>query len=380
MRIEIKPELLRWARQRAGLAPGALESRFPKLKAWEHGASKPTLKQLENFAKAARVPVGFLFLSEPPVETTPIHDFRTAGGARGRRPSPDLLDTIYICQERQVWFRDHAATVGERELAFVGSASRSTSAEAVAAKIREELHIGLEERQKMATWTEALRRLIEQAETAGILVMCSGVVLNNNHRQLDPSEFRGFTLADTIAPLIFINGSDSKAAQMFTLAHELAHVWLGQSGVGDEEMTRASADSTERWCDHVAAEVLAPIAEVERLYRSGSDLNHEINRLARHFKVSSLVALRRVYDLGKLSRQQFRHAYDRELEKIRAAPTQSGGDFYLTQGARVGKRFARALIESTADGRTLYRDALRLLGFTKLSTLHELGLSLWVSV
>ena len=96
MRVQIKPELLRWARERSGLDRAELAHRFPKLDAWDRRESSPTLKQLESFAKATHTPVGYLFLQEPPVERVPIPDFRTAGNARVGRPSPDLLDTIYM--------------------------------------------------------------------------------------------------------------------------------------------------------------------------------------------------------------------------------------------------------------------------------------------
>ena len=88
--------MLTWARERARIDPGALLRRFPKLQEWEDGAAQPTLKQLEAFARATHAPVGQLFLNEPPVETLPIPDFRTIGNAEIARPSPDLLDMIYV--------------------------------------------------------------------------------------------------------------------------------------------------------------------------------------------------------------------------------------------------------------------------------------------
>src|SRR5687768_18610267 len=120
--------------------------------------------------------------------------------------------------------------------------------------MRQALNFDVEERRQLPTWTDARRRFIELADEMGIMVMCSGVVLNNNTRRLDPDEFRGFALADDLAPLVFINGSDTKAAQMFTLAHELAHIWLGQSAVSDAQASQFSDNAVERWCNQVAAE------------------------------------------------------------------------------------------------------------------------------
>jgi transcriptional regulator with XRE-family HTH domain len=225
--------MLGWARERAGRSAESLTSGFPKLAAWEAGTAQPTLKQLESFARAVYVPIGFLFLREPPEERLPIPDFRTIADEPLARPSPDLLDTLYLCQQRQDWYRDFARQTGEEPLAFVGSARAGDDVVRTAAAMRDALGFDLAARRHMPTWTDALRRFIEQADAAGVLVMVSGVVGSNNRRKLDPEEFRGFALADPLAPLVFINGADTKAAQMFTLAHELAHVWLGETALSN---------------------------------------------------------------------------------------------------------------------------------------------------
>ena len=305
VRVEVKPELIRWARERAGFGIGVLTERFPQLEAWERGEIRPTLKQIERFAKATYAPLGFLFLQEPPIERVPIPDFRTIGRERIERPSPDLLDTIYICQQRQEWYRDFARSVGEEPRSFVGSTKMTNDIEAIAVSIRHALGFDLEQRQRMSTWSGALRLFIEQADALGILVMCSGVVLNNNRRHLDPAEFRGFAIADDFAPLVFLNGADTKAAQMFTLAHEMVHIWLGQSAVSDTQASRLPEHEVERWCNQVAAELLVPLAVLRREYRRNSDLREETDRLARRFKVSTLVILRRIHDVGGLTREQF---------------------------------------------------------------------------
>jgi Zn-dependent peptidase ImmA (M78 family) len=361
-----------------------LARRFPQLALWERRESSPTLKQLESFAKATHTPVGYLFLQEPPVERVPIPDFRTVGNERMGRPSPDLLDTIYLCQQRQEWYRGFARAEGEERVPFVGAARLTDDVEGTAAAIRNALGFDVEERRQMATWTDALRRFIEQADALGVLVMVNGVVGSNNRRKLDPQEFRGFTLADDLAPLIFINGADTKAAQMFTLAHELAHVWLGLSGVSDAQASEvtedddqgavASMSDVERWCNRVAAELLVPLAVLREEYVERNPLGDEINRLARRFKVSTLVVMRRIYDANGLTQVQFWNAYGDELKRLQALPAGSGGDFYLTLGARAGKRFARAVVVSTLEGRSSFTEAFRLLGFQKMKTFLEVGL------
>ena len=280
-RVEVRPDLLRWACERTGHDIGAFEDRFPHLAKWVRGEATPTFKQLEKLAKATYTPIGYLFLPEPPEERVPIPDFRTVATRGAHRPSPDLLETIYICQQRQEWYRDFARSMGEKPLPFVGSTGQTDDIVAAADSIREALGFDLEARRKMPTWTDALRRFIEQADTAGIMVMCSGVVLNNNRRHLDPSEFRGFAMADELAPVVFINGADTKAAQMFTLAHELAHVWLGQSAVSDAEPAHLPDQTVERWCNQVAAELLVPLSVLKADYDPDSDLRTELDRLAR---------------------------------------------------------------------------------------------------
>lgn len=377
-RIPVNPDMLRWARERAQLDLFALESRFPKLAAWEAQEVQPTYKQLTDYANATHAPIGYFFLPEPPDEPMPIPDFRTMSDREITRPSPNLLDTVYACQERQAWYREFATVNGEARLPFVGSMNVGMPATQAAEQIRHNLRFDVNARRDCRTWTEALRMFIEQAELIGVLVMVSGVVLNNNYRHLDPHEFRGFALADEYAPLVFINGADSKAAQMFTLAHELAHLWLGQTALSDASAGDTTENAVETWCNQVAAELLVPMAVFVSEIVDEEPLPETLTRLARHFKVSTLVILRRLLDAGILDRNSFFVAYRAELDHLRnlEARGAGGGDFYRTTLARVSKRFARALVESTLEGRTLYRDAFRMLGIAKTSTFNEFGRTL----
>lgn len=379
-RVSIKPEMFVWARERGGFTHESLGKAFPMLPKWESGETLPTLNQLEQFVKAVHLPMGYLFLDQPPVEKMPIPDFRTSWNRTRIQPSPELLDTIYVCQQRQGWFHEYARTQGLEPFSFVGSVNINQNIVDVAENIRRTIGFNIEKRRSIPTWTDALRLFIDQADTSGILVMCSGVVLNNNRRHLNPEEFRGFSISDNLAPLIFINGADTKAAQMFTLAHELAHIWLGQSAVSDAQARITTDHIIENWCNKVAAELLVPMSVFREVYNPEINIEEEINRLARYFKVSTLVALRRIYDAGILSQKVFWELYDLELERLRTIPRRSGGNFYLTQTARVSKRFAKALVTSTLEGNTLHRDAFRMLGFSKISTFHELGRVLGVII
>jgi Zn-dependent peptidase ImmA (M78 family) len=370
-RVAVSPELLEWARQRSGLNFDELARRFPKLNAWERGEQQPTLKQLESFAHATHTPIGFLFLPQPPEEQLPLPDYRTLGDRGVQLPSADLLDTVYQCQKRQDWYREFALLNHEAPVEFVGSLTTTAPTEYAADAIRTALRFGIGERG--STWTDAFRTLIDRAEALGILIMVSGVVGSNTYRKLDPREFRGFALADPLAPLVFVNGTDTKAAQIFTLLHELGHLWLGDTALDNADMAGSPTVKVERWCNQVAAEVLLPLSSIP------NDLAPDVESLeylARRFKVSTLVVLRRMYDARRLRWDEYRTAYDAELDRVmeilsrRAA---GGGNFFTTQPTRVSRRFARAIVTSTLEGQTLYRDALQMLGFKKVSTLHELA-------
>lgn len=373
MRVDVKPELLVWARERFGADRDDLLRKFPKLREWEEGERAPTLKQLESFAQATRTPVGYLLLQEPPEEPLPIPDYRTMLDAGVRLPSPDLLDTIFQCQQRQDWYRDYARASGSEPLPYVGSLTTDTPVTEAGALIRDALGFDVEARGP--TWTDALRRLIDQAEDRGVLVMLNGVVGNNTRRKLDPEEFRGFALVDALAPVVFVNGADTKAAQIFTLAHELTHLWVGQSALSDAELFSTPPVATERWCNEVAAELLVPLAAVRNDFNEQHPLTDELERLARRYKVSTLVVLRRIFDAERLDWDAYRAAYAAELERIHEIlddrRESGGGNFYATQPLRVSRRFARAVISSTLEGTTLYREAFQMLGFRKASTFQE---------
>lgn len=373
LRIEVEPEVLRWARERAGISPEALLNRFPKYHEWESGETRPTFKQLQKFAKATHAPLGGLLLPEPMSEPFPIPDFRTMGGASVVEPSVNLRDTVYLCELRQDWYRERVRAQGRDPLPFVGCASLADGPDAIAATMRTALKLDLNDRTGLPNWTDGLRQFIKNVEGAGVLAMVSGVVRTDNRRKLDPREFRGFALVDDVAPLVFVNGADTKAAQMFTLAHEFAHLCLGRSALSNMEPISTPSNQVEAWCNEFAAELLVPIESLRNEYRIEAPLFSELKRLARNFKVSTLVILRRLYDLSALAPDQYRTAYGEELRRLRAYQSRSGGNFYATQVSRVGERFARALITSTLAGETLYRDAFHLLGFRTVSTFHRLA-------
>ncbi|MCC7349891.1 MAG: ImmA/IrrE family metallo-endopeptidase [Phycisphaerales bacterium] len=371
----MQQSLFRWAADRAGLAPRKLRSRFAKYEQWLSGTEQPTLKQLQDFARATHVPIGFFFLSTPPEIKIPIPDFRTKDGTHPADPSPDLLDTIYACQQRQEWYAVYARSTGADALPFVGKLSVGSDVVKAADAIRGMLGFDLSIRKQLSTWEEALRQFIQQADNAGVLVMVSGVVGSNNTRKLNTDEFRGFALSDTLAPLVFINGADTKSAQMFTLAHELAHLWLGRSALSNATANHVLGHEIEQWCNRVAAEILIPLAAFKEEYHPATDVAQEIQRLARIFKVSTLVALRRMFDAGGIARDLFRHLYDAEVRRLVEIMKEraGGGDYYRTTTSRVSHRLTRAIVTAALEGRSTMTEAFRLLGCRKMSTFTELA-------
>jgi Zn-dependent peptidase ImmA (M78 family) len=376
--------VLEWARARSGIDDEAWGQRFPRYEAWLGGHAAPTLKQLEDFARRTHTPVGFFFLEEPPVETVPIPDFRTVGNRpvvpAGEVVSADLLDVIYACQARQEWYRDHQLLNGESPLPFVGTASVNDTIDEVAGQMREVLDWTAESRVTCRTWDAALTWLREHAEAAGVLVMISGIVGSDTHRTLDPQEFRGFALVDRYAAVVFVNGADSKAAQVFTLAHELAHLWLGETALSDLDPQSVRTNAVERWCNQVAAEFLVPMVEFRRRFDRGADLRAQLQPLAEHFRVSTQVILGRIREAGTLTWDEYLYELDAERERVAAivASRGSGGNYYNTKAVYVSKRFARAMIGSALEGQTPYPRAFRLLGLKKAATFDRLAEKLGV--
>ena len=383
VRVDVAPDLLHWAVERAGWDEDTVERRAPKLDEWAAGMHRPTLKQLEKFASDTHTPFGLLFLPEPPVETVPIPDMRTMGNAATPRPSADLLDSIYLCQTRQDWYLTYAQENDVVGPDFVGSATTGAPPALIADRMRDLLGFDLTERGMFSSWEDALRRLIDRIENIGVLVMVNGIVGANTHRKLNPEEFRGFALSDPLVPLIFVNGADTKAAQIFTLIHELGHIWLGASALSDASMTAEGGAAAELWCNQVAAEVLVPLSTIRSDHR-GEANTEELERLARKYRVSTLVVLKRIFDARFLSWDDYRERYENERERVigilaARRGEDGGGNYYYTQPIRLSRQFAQAVIASAFEGSTTYRDAYRLLGTKKHATFENLAAELGVA-
>lgn len=369
IQARVTPSVVRWARERARISHSKvakkLHTRPEHVESWEQGHAAPTIRQAQQLANTLRIPFGYLFLSSPPKEEMPLPDLRTIANAQVPQPTPEFIDLLNDVLAKQEWYRDFLAAQGAEALEFVGRFSLETNGERVASAIAEALEITEGLRNECSGWEGFLRRLIRNSEAIGILVMRSGVACGNTHRPLSVSEFRGFAISDPIAPLVFINGADSKAAQVFTLAHELAHVWIGASGVSNESLKRPVLNegiTIERFCNAVAAEALVPGAHFLDRWQKRRSAEDNMRDAARYFKVSTLVVLRRGLDLGRIQPQEFRDLYRREETRYKdREAASSGGDYYPTLFARNSRTLTTAAVEAAMEGTLLLRDAAKLL-------------------
>ncbi|MBS4055279.1 MAG: ImmA/IrrE family metallo-endopeptidase [Thermaerobacter sp.] len=360
--VAVSPEILKWAARRAR-KEDSIHLQFKNWSKWISKETQPTLKQLEHVSKATATPLGFFFLTKPPIEKLPIPHYRTMGNSQTNGPSPDLIETVQTMERRQQWMRDYLVHRGNQPLDFVGKAAKGVDERLIASAIRKKLGLSNGWASSCSTWQEALRMLLQRIESIGILVVVNGVVGNNTHRKLDVAEFRGFVLVDEYAPLVFVNGSDGKAAQMFSLAHELAHVWYGASAIFDLQKLHPADDEMERACNAVAAEFLVPEKELTGMWSAFTGSTELFQLAARHFKVSELVVARRSLDLRLISKDEFFDFYERRLViEAQGSQSSAGGNFYATQNYRVGRRFAEAVIKATLEGKILYREAYSLTG------------------
>ena len=373
-RVAVSQPVLSWALQRSERTFEDALTKFPQLGDWMNGSSQPTLHDLEKFAAYTHTSLGALIVPEPPDEALPIADMRTRESAAIERPSGNLLDTIDRYQQFQDWYHNYAREQGAEKLSFLGTASSQDKPHVVARSVRELLLLD----QITATTPDQWRRdIVKALEDVGVLVMMSGIVGTNTHRSLSTDEFRGFSLYDDIAPLIFVNVADEPySAQNFTLLHEFAHLLLGHSALsGGDRLLGGTGE--EAWCNRVAACVLLP-DETLTAFDEATTVQ-DYRAAARRFGVSAEVALHRLYGVGRIGEEQ----YAALLEKVRAdysgdKRSSGGGNYYNTLTARLGRSFATAIVTSTLEGRTGFTESFRMIGTHKREVFDKLARHLQV--
>jgi len=357
--VNINTNMLTWAIARAGYDLYDFASKVPNIFEWIQGEKKPTIKQLEKFSKKVYLPLGYFFLPEPPKEKLPIPFFRT-NDIQATQVSVNVYDTILLLQQRQDWLKDYLKDSDFETLGFVGKYRSSSNIQEIIADLRRNLNLTENWASYYKTWQDALESLIRHIEDIGIITVFNGIVENNTHRPISVDECRGFVLVDEIAPFMFINNSDGKAAQMFTIVHELAHIWIGHSAGFDFRKLQPANDPIEKLCDKIAAEFLVPEITFKKVWNS----NPNIKNAARFFKVSEIVIARRALDLGKIAKYKFFEFYDEYINRefIKKEYQSSGGDFYATTRKRLGLVFSAHTNNAVKSGKLLYRDAYKLTG------------------
>ena len=383
----ITPDVLIWARERADytidMLSDKLHTKVEKLKAWENGELKPTFKQAQTLAQKLHIPFGYLFLTRPPEEKLPLPDLRTIGDKEPEKISPNFRDLLNDIKQKQEWYRDYAIESREEPFEYLGRFTIRDEVEEVANSIRHVLNVSPRERKKCNRRADYLKLLTQKIEALGILVMRNSIVGSNTHRTLKVEEFRGFAISDSYAPLIFLNSSDAHSAKIFTLLHELAHLWIDKSGISSVELDEVHTNQTEMFCNAVSAEVLVPQKSFLELWNRFEAFEENISVTANHFKVSVFVTARRAFDSGLIDKATFFDYYKRESKRFEEnrqherRKKNSGGNYYDTARTRLGNRFSEAVVISTLEGKTLYRDAGELLNIN-LSKLTEFAKNLKV--
>lgn len=368
----VTAEVLRWARERAGASLDAVADKLKVqrqiVEGWESGESLPSFAKARDLAKYLCVPFGYFFLDVPPKETITVPDLRRIGGDPIETLGPDFLEIYRDACAKQDWYREYLLSQGAQQLAFVGRYTTDADISTVASDMRRVLDITADWRSATTNWEDMFRALVNKTELAGVLVLRNSVVGNNTSRPLSVQEFRGFALSDPIAPLVFINSGDAPPAQIFSLAHELCHIWLNISAISNFSLQAQAKghDPIEVFCNAAAAEFLVPRLEFLAHWNDNLNLEQNVNALTREFRVSGLVIVRRALDLECITRADFLRFYDRAATERQEAPKKKGGgpDFYTLSRMRNSPTFARAVLNEAFEGRMLLRDAGLLLSVT----------------
>jgi len=372
--VKINPAILVWARTRLDLSiddAAALLGHPPEqVSSWEEATAEPTYKQAMMLARKLQFPFGYLFLSKEPESTLPLPDLRTVAGAERGIPTPNLLAVLEDAIRKQHWYTEMLREEGVRPLPFVGRFAQRQSVEVIAADIRQQLQVNEQTRSECPNTASFLSQLVRNAEMLGILVLRSGTACGNTHRPLSVDEFRGFAITDSLAPIVFINTRDANVAQLFTFAHEIAHIWIGAEGVSNPDFRKKSREQinvVEALCNQIAAEVLVPTHNFSREWNVDEPLDRNIENIRLRYRVSRFVVLRKAFDKDFITTKEYyaklKQFYDFELaKKAQKDEEDSGGHYYHTLYARNSIKFTSAVTEAFSGGRLLVTEACSLLG------------------
>ena len=370
----INPDIIPWACQHLNLSQAefarALHVSEHIMESWRTGERKPSLRQAKAMSERLLVPLGYLVMEEMPSLSLDASDFRTVGNHQVKNPSLELRATYNMALMRQAWYRDCALENEYQPCCCVGSISLHTPVQESIATIRNVLGEDKIRQNARMTWDKRFSALVEAIEEkAGIMVMRNSIVGNNSSRPLSVEEFRGFAIPDKYAPLIFINGQDSKNAQLFTLLHEVVHIFLNRGGISGQDYLVSSRNLVERYCNRLAAEYLVPSEELRQAWlvappKKQTETTYEkIRRLAADFQVSPMVMIISCRSLGLIDSQEASEFWRYETEVIRTKKNTSrgGGNPYMNIANRISRLFARSIIWQAESMQIQFGDAFKLL-------------------
>ena len=367
--VNIQPAIISWA-----LSQTSEEKLGPKLvdniKHWLDGTKSPTFNQIEDFSKKSHIPLGYFFLQTPPIEQISLLEYRTLDSIQLTNPSRNLIDTIHDMEAVQEWMVNYRKEWNYDTISIVGSLKGITDISVIADTIRKDLGLNIEWYKDCGNPSEAFNKVRGLLEECGIVVMMNGIVGKNTHRALDVNEFRAFAMVNEWAPLIFINGADSAGGRLFSLFHELVHLWIGENDLyNDTKYSANGIKPIEVTCNAVAGALMVPKTVFLDKWNNNTndDIHEKIKELARMFRCSSSsVIARRALDNKKIDQNVYNMVIADAIEAYIQTKQEksSGGDYYRVARSKLDGVFVRALCESVNSGRTSFTEAYRLTNTT----------------
>ncbi|WP_244831985.1 ImmA/IrrE family metallo-endopeptidase [Caballeronia sp. TF1N1] len=377
---QVNPEILIWARSTAGLGideaakalqlGGVRQSGSEALEEYEGGGKPPSRPLLLRMAKLYRRPLLTFYLQQPPAKSQRGEDFRTLPGGQAFETAPKLDALVRDVFVRQRLVRSILEDADEAQpLDFVGSITLAQPVAVAAKVICERLSFDLTAFRGKKSIEDSFNYIRGLTEKLGVFVLLIGN-LGTHHTALSTDTFRGFALAEKVAPFIVVNDQDAKVAWSFTLLHELAHIWLGRTGLSGADIEQ----KIEQFCNDVASEILLPEAEMEAFRPMGDDrqgLIDAISDFASRRKVSRALVVYRLLKRHQISRKQwldlaeeFRRQWEveRARKKEQAAESTSGPSYYVVKRHRVGNALVEVTRRAIAEGFVTPTKAGRILG------------------
>ena len=369
--VDIQSDVLKWAVSQVDEDQLGTKM-MADIKLWIDGTKRPTFNQIEAFSRKANIPLGYLFLETPPDEDIALLDYRTIDSFELSKPSRNLIDTIHEMDSIQNWMREYRLEIGWNPLPFVCSMNSISDIDAIVLAIRKELELEKSWYEDFSGAYDAFKFVRSLLEKNGVIVMLNGVVGGNTHRVLSIEEFRAFAMVDKYAPLIFINNSDSQGAKLFSLFHEIAHIWIGENDLFNDRRNNQNVKPIEVLCNAVASELIVPYSEFANKWNGSQieDVRARISEVASIFNCGESVIARKALDARFINSALYSAVIDDAInayKELRNKQKSSGGNYYNTVVSRLDGCFVRALCDSVNNGRTTLTEACRLTNTNRIT-------------